>query len=374
MSEVLVNSSWNSAVYTPPSKFYEYLVKVGIEGEIEPHGTKFVFRCPVCKDSQKVKSKKRGYLITNDDGKSTMGCHNCEHKMSFTAYLKMYHSDLYRQWIQDVYVGINFKAQDNSFVEAVRIRDDEVVDYGLFKPLTDRADSKVRSSAIDFIVSRKIPKCVAKKFLYCDEGRYQNRIIMPHFNRDGTYKHFEARDLSGNAFIRYLYPLGWEDNVYNLCNLKLDQPFFVKEGAVDSMFVRNSIACRGVHKINSVINGIMVRFHPNLIVFADGDKDGIVAGFKYLKKGYKVFKWTKEMIACGKDVNALIMNGFFKSEDFDREGMLHTSAIMKHVVEPSMGSILQYQLDALDLGYILERKYQRVNTITGQREVNWTPR
>jgi transcription elongation factor Elf1 len=350
---------WNHSVTTPPSKFHEYLVKFGVEG-IEQKGRKFVFRCPICGDSATIKSKRRGFLISNMDGNGAMGCHNCGYKSSFSNFLKHERIELYNQWIQDVFVGMSLDDKvEKELAEYVQVAlDEEVVDYSLFKPLAKSSPSIIYRKAMEFVCSRKIPKKFARHFLYCEEGRYANRIIIPHYNKDMTYKHFEARDLRSNPWVKYLYPDNWKPNNYNLPNIDLGIPYFAFEGVIDSQFLDNSGACGGAQKYDYFFEQIHRSLHRNGIMFADGDEDGIRATFKFLKKGFKAFKWTAEMLKYGvHDLNGLVQVGYFKDDEFNEDGTVKTEVILKHVIEPSIGEILCFQMEALQLGVnVLERK------------------
>ena len=60
------------------------------------------FRCPYCGDSQKKKSKARGYifLVKND---YVYKCHNCGMGRTFTNFLKDQNKLLYDQYIMERY-------------------------------------------------------------------------------------------------------------------------------------------------------------------------------------------------------------------------------------------------------------------------------
>lgn len=368
--------SWNHVVTTPPAKFKEYLEKFGVEG-IEQKGRKFVFRCPICGDSDKVKTKKRGFLITNMDGNGAIGCHNCGYKNSFGKFLKSEKKELYNQWIQDVFIGISLNSktetENATYVDAPL--EEEIVDYSLFKPLAVKTQSRTYQSAMEFVCSRRIPKKYARHFLYCEEGRYANRIIIPHYNKDMTYKHFEARDLRPKPGVKYLYPENWKPNNYNLPNLDLGRDYFAFEGVIDSQFVDNSGACGGAQKYDFFFENIHKSLHRNGIVFADGDEDGLRVAFKYLKKGFRVFKWTNKLLKWElgvHDLNGLVTSGFFKPEEMNPDGTVKTEVIMQYVIQPTIGEIMCFQMEALDLGVnLLERKKSNVGFTREERKDNW---
>ena len=343
--------TWKGTVHTPPAKFYEYLLKLGIQDKIEPKGGhKFIFKCPECKDH-----KKRGYLLTSDDGRATIGCHHgsCQLHSSWSHFLKTSHPLIYKEWVQDVYVGVRFNNVDISHLEDEInsiSNDAEEIEYELFHPIKEIRESSVRKASIRFIKSRKIPKMYAKNFYYCEEGRYANRIIIPHYNRDGSYAHFEARDLNEESYAKYLYPFGWKDSIFNLPNIDKERDYFIHEGVIDSMFVENSLGARGIKKFQNVLNSIHKSLHKNAIMFGDGDQDGLRNTFKFLQNGFRIFKWTKEMLKYGTDLNKLVMNGYFKQEDFNRNGQIKTEVIMKHVIKSDIGEIMLYRIELLDMG------------------------
>lgn len=353
MGDSVYTTQWNVAVMTPPSKFLEYLNKCSVEGIVQK-ANKFTFRCPLCGDSEKSSSKRRGFLLTKMDGNAAMGCHNCGHRGSFKDYLKKEKPIIYSQWVKDVFIGISLdkkvaEQHENAVTEELTSRE-EVVDYSKFLPIDIKRESKVRSMAIKFIKDRKIPKHIAKQFKYCESGRYYGRIILPHYNKDGTYKHFEARDLRPDPWVRYLYPENWNPSCYNKPNIDYGRTYFVFEGAIDSMFLQNSGACGGAQKYDFFFSEMHKTHKNNGIIFADSDKDGLKVAYKYLKKGYRVFMWTREMLEYGKDLNDLVKKGFFSEGQMNPDGTVLESVIMKYVVSPSIGDILCFQLNALTLG------------------------
>ena len=60
------------------------------------------FRCPICGDSKKNKSKTRGYLYAVK-ANTNFKCHNCGASKSFTNFLKDQDVSLYDQYIMERY-------------------------------------------------------------------------------------------------------------------------------------------------------------------------------------------------------------------------------------------------------------------------------
>ena len=56
------------------------------------------FRCPICGDSQKNKSKTRGYLYSVK-ADVNFKCHNCGASMTFSSFLKQQDPILHKQYV-----------------------------------------------------------------------------------------------------------------------------------------------------------------------------------------------------------------------------------------------------------------------------------
>ena len=71
------------------NEVYDILRRIVTDGVIKPTSKGFNFRCPVCGDSQKNKSKKRGWVLF-DNQKVTYMCHNggCIDPISFQRLVK----------------------------------------------------------------------------------------------------------------------------------------------------------------------------------------------------------------------------------------------------------------------------------------------
>lgn len=359
--------------HIPLFKYKEFLEKIVEKDSLEVIGQyKLTFRCPVCGDSKKSKTKKRGALLISPEGGAVMTCLNCGYSSSFYYYLKNEQPELCKQWIMDV-MFLNPTYEKDQEIEVKEIYH---IDYSLFKSLKDKSGLKVRNNSIKLINERRIPKHIAKHFLYCDEGKYQNRLIIPHYLRDGTFKYFEARALDKNNFLRYMYPIGLPQSFYNLNFVDKSKKYHVFEGAIDSFFVDNSVCCGGASKIEAFMDNIEDKYYENMILIFDGDEDGINKSFKMLKRGIPVFVWTKEMMDLGDidkdtgkrkiDMNKLIMQGFFDNV-LDEKGQVPESEISKYVSDPSLPSLLEFELHYSDLGFELGKKKKYVGTFQGHK-------
>ena len=59
-------------------------------------------RCPICGDSQKSKTKARGYIL-GKNGKYSFTCHNCNVSMAFSKFLEIVDPAAYQDYVRERY-------------------------------------------------------------------------------------------------------------------------------------------------------------------------------------------------------------------------------------------------------------------------------
>src|SRR5210317_1165112 len=65
---------------------------------------KINFRCPICGDSKKSKSKARGWLLEKDNSLFYY-CHNCGASHSFSNFLKVVDPLAYNDYVAEKFIG-----------------------------------------------------------------------------------------------------------------------------------------------------------------------------------------------------------------------------------------------------------------------------
>ena len=210
----------------------------------------FNFRCPICGDSKKNRSKTRGYFYTIK-ADVNFRCHNCGSSMTFSNFLKEIDTVLHKQ-----YVFERFKQGSTgrgSVVEEPKFN----FEAPQFKQKIDlpKADSNERAK--DYLERRKLNP---SDFYYTDKFKAwtnshkktfdsvyydEPRIIIPLFYKK-TWIGFQGRSLVPNS-IKYITVIFKDDSpkIYGLDNIRRDAPVFVTEGPFDSTFLLNSIAMCG---------------------------------------------------------------------------------------------------------------------------------
>ena len=208
------------------------------------------FRCPICGDSQKNKSKARGYLYQVKNN-TNFKCHNCGVNISFNNFLKQIDSVIYKQYtfekFKDGKTGKNFTTDEPIFkFEAPK-----------FKPKLDLPKASSNPDAKKYLESRKLNP---DKFYYTnqfkswtnslkdvfdDTTRDEPRIIIPLFYQN-TLVGFQGRSL-GPSKIKYITVMLNDDapKIYGLDEVEKDKIVYITEGPFDSTFISNAIALCG---------------------------------------------------------------------------------------------------------------------------------
>ena len=208
------------------------------------------FRCPICGDSQKNKSKTRGYLYAV---KADMNfrCHNCGASMTLSNFIKKIDSTLHKQYVFERFK--DGKTGRGTVVEEPKFN----FEAPEFKPKLDLPKASKNPIAKRYLEKRKLNP---DKFYYTDKFKAwsnshkhtfddltydEPRIIIPLFYKN-TLVGFQGRSL-GPSKVKYITVMINDDapKIYGLDTIRKSSPVFVTEGPFDSTFIRNSIAMCG---------------------------------------------------------------------------------------------------------------------------------
>ena len=210
----------------------------------------FNFRCPICGDSKKNKSKMRGYLYAVK-ANTNFKCHNCGASMSFNNFLKEIDPVIHKQYTMEKFksghTGRNFVTEEPVFkFEAPR-----------FKTKIDLPKASQNPRSAGYLTARRLDP---ENFYYAehfkefvnsikhtfDDTRYEEeRIIIPLYYEKNLIG-FQGRSINPNP-IKYITVMINDDSpkIYGLDNIRKDVPVYITEGPFDSTFISNSIAMCG---------------------------------------------------------------------------------------------------------------------------------
>ena len=208
------------------------------------------FRCPICGDSKKTKSKTRGYLYTSK-ANTNFKCHNCGASMSLNNFLKKVDPVVQKQYamekFKEGFSGRNFVVDEPEFkFEAPKFKRKLKLpkaseDPGAAGYLTAR-----KLNPDDFYFARHFKKFAnSLKPTFESEDHDEERIIIPLYYEKNLIG-FQGRSL-GPSKVKYITVMLDDDapKIYGLDNIRRDAPVYVTEGPFDSTFIRNSIAMCG---------------------------------------------------------------------------------------------------------------------------------
>jgi len=281
---------------------------------------KINFRCPICGDSQKSRSKSRGWILERDN-KFSYYCHNCGASHSFKNFLKMQDPMLYNDYVAQKFVANTTNASTDD------IKPDQFkTKKPVFKANPLKKIKKISQLPFDhavkrYIEKRKIPphhhyrlyyaqkfktwinEIIPGKFEYV--GKDEPRLVIPFLDDKGNCFGVSARGFNPDG-IRYITIMFEEkQKIFGLDKVNFNEPYYIVEGAIDSMFLENAIAMNGAegttHDIQKVENGIFVfDAEPR-------NKEIHKRMEKVIKAGHKVCIWPNDV--PGKDINEMFLSG-----------------------------------------------------------------
>ena len=284
---------------------------------VKPH--LYNFRCPLCGDSQKNKSKARGYLYrvkTNTNFK----CHNCGVNISFNSFLKSQDPVLHKEYtfekFKEGHSGKNFVVDvSEALVEKVKES----------KPTFKKRVKLDLPNAFDVNLSKIYLHSRAifeGEFYYTDNfkefantirpGTFEStkygeeRIVIP-LKRDGKLIGVQGRALSSNP-IKYITVMidDEQPKIYGLDSINPDLPVYVVEGPLDSTFLDNSVALCGSDGDVGCLEG------SDLIFVYDNEprnKEIVKRIERHIESGDKVVIWPNKVQE--KDINDMVLAGHY---------------------------------------------------------------
>lgn len=294
-------------------RFSDNIIKQQIDST---DGKKLNFACPICGDSQKKSSKKRGNIFFKS---RTYKCFNdgCMAFMSLRKFVSLFARKYNITPNLDVFdepTVIKHRDSSNTLIRFLLSDREQIVSisdiinrFGLTRSDELPEDSRVRKELVR--------RCIHLTEDYGDliyGDRMDDKFYI--FNLDlksGKILGFALRKLDTNAAQKYIiktytdiltaYPNSQIDkqvvddcielgNYFNILNLDFSEPMTITEGQIDSMFVRNCLSTTGVSKAMSILDSLGDR--KNIRILFDRDKAGKVEMMKLIQQGYRVFLWN----------------------------------------------------------------------------------
>ena len=276
------------------------------------------FRCPYCGDSQKSRTKARGFVYRKKND-LFYKCHNCGVGTTLGKLIEHLDSKSYKDYIMERYksgVKTVNKEPEFKFDEPV-FRSKDVC--STLNSLEELQDDHPARKIID---RRNLPISSYKDLFLCPEFyKFTNNLIPNKFpSLDGDHPRLliPFRDEEGEVFAyqgrafgdekpKYLtIKLQERDKIFGLDRIDKRKEVLVVEGPLDSLFLDNCIAVAGADV-------------PNLdcdftVVFDNEprNKELLKQVEKAINRGHKICLWPEGMEY--KDINDMILGGYTKEE------------------------------------------------------------
>ena len=267
------------------------------------------FRCCLCGDSQKNKSKARGYLY-HVKNNTNYKCHNCGINISFSNFLKQIDVEIHKQYsfekFKEGHTGKNFTVEEPKFEFKVPE----------FKPKLDLPKASENPSASGYLQSRKLNP---NKFYYAEKFKEwtnslkqtfestkydEPRIIIPIFYQNSLIG-FQGRAVGPNK-VKYITVMLYDDapKIYGIDEVQKDQTVYITEGPFDSTFISNAIALCGA-------DGDVSKWgidNPVWVYDNEPRNSEILSRIsRVIEMGQKVVIWPSTIKE--KDINDMVLSG-----------------------------------------------------------------
>lgn len=177
--------------------------------------------------------------------------------------------------------------------------------------LSDLPDSH---KCVHYVRNRNIPSSAYSELFYCEDFRdvakyaqvdvgRSERLILPFFNEDGDLFGLQGRSLDGSEPRYITIMFKEEEKLFGKQKVDLTKTFYVVEGPIDSLFLKNCIAMAGSDGIDDKYNSNAV------LVFDNEPRNKQIVGKveKYIEKGFKTVIWPNHIKE--KDINDMISKG-----------------------------------------------------------------
>jgi len=286
----------------------------------------FNFSCPYCGDSQKNKSKARGYIFPKGND-LIYKCHNCGVGANVGNFLKHIDSSLYREYTLEKYKT----GETNNSYSANTILNIQPPKFGRVEKakIFEHAEwcSKLPSGhyCLEYLSKRQIPKEFYNKLLFTqhykkfvdalvlNHGKQivdDARLIIPFYNEYDDLIAVSGRALeTSDKTLRYV-TIRTNDSenklIYGMDRINLNQSVKILEGPIDSMFLTNCVAS-GDANLTIVANEISS--DEKLLIFDNEPRNKEIVKMMQdaIKLDHNVVIWPNNI--KGKDINEMIIAG-----------------------------------------------------------------
>ena len=276
-----------------------FINQLQLNGLVEKNGN-YNVACPICGNSNKSVSMKKGWFMVSDDGEyATFHCFNTGLNFTFSEFLEKIGEIALLDEFTNQKKQSYMKTRD--VVKKKKINTIKADTKMIYKKLSSKSFESIKNHPdhLQYMRNRLVPKEIIKNCLvYTGNKWYNNYVVIPFINGDRIYG-FQARSIIEKSF--YISKLN-DITILNYFNIDNDSNVYVMEGAFDAFHVKNAVAVLGASKGEHYIKKIKRR-----VYLYDCDQRGYTDSLKMAKSGEKVCLLWK-YISEYKDINNYVVS------------------------------------------------------------------
>ena len=290
------------------------------------------FSCPFCGDSQKNKTKARGYIFKKGNG-LYYRCHNCGIGTNVAGLVKHVDPTLHGEFVLENYKSgetNNFRTVSQVTTVTTPPKFGKVKKQLTFQHAEWLSDLPKEHFCITYAENRKIPESFYNKLLFtstykkfCDKLVPDNdkklvddaRLIIPFYDENDELIAVSGRALeTSDKTLRYI-TLRTNDSenklVYGMDRVDLSKTVKIVEGPIDSIFLSNCVASGDA---NLTICAKNIDAEDKLLIFDNEPRNREIVKMIDLAidSGHKVVIWPDTL--GEKDINDMIRSGLSHNE------------------------------------------------------------
>ena len=297
------------------------------------------FRCPYCGDSQKSRTKARGFVFRKKND-LFYKCHNCGVGTTLGKLIEHVDLNTHKDYIMERYkkgCDTITPKPEFKFNAPVFNRNKSTKRNKLGRSSESIVGLKSISElhhehpARKFVEQRRLPrsshgnlflcpkfykftnKLIPNKFLSLDKDH--PRLLIPFRNEEGEVFAYQGRAF-GKEEPKYItIKLQDRDKIFGLDRVDKKEPIYVVEGPLDSLFLDNCIAVGGADFVRPLsIDGSLITNGELTVVFDNEPRNKEICKLieKTINTGRKICLWPESM--KHKDINDMILGGYTKEE------------------------------------------------------------
>ena len=284
------------------------------------------FSCPFCGDSQKNKTKARGYVFAKGNN-LFYRCHNCGVSTNVANLIKHVDGALHKEFVLEKYKSgeTNNAFNANTVLNISPPKFDRVEKSKIFEHAEWLDKLPSEHFCIEYATKRQFLSIMRNKLLFtqhykqfCDalvpnHGKQivdDARLVIPFYNEYNELIAVSGRALETNdKTLRYVTIRTIESDkklIYGMDRVDLNQTVKIVEGPIDSLFLSNCIASGDA---NLALVADEISAAEKVLIFDNEPRNKEIVKMMQnaIKLHHNVVIWPSSI--QGKDINEIILSG-----------------------------------------------------------------